>query len=118
MHTETPANGVSGCFLSAGDSARGGLVGEGADHEANNCPGCDGGQNGVSTVIIMDPMIAMRRVIEAPIIVITDDDRVGVIAVISANVIARHIVAIIHKSEGWPRVIVEWTVPAPVKRTR
>lgn len=109
-----PLNGVSGCFL----GARGNLVGESANHEANNGSGCDGGENGVSTVIIVDPVIAVWRVIEAPIIIVANYDRVGVIAVISANVIARHIVTIIHKPEGWPRVIVEWTVSTPVTGAR
>lgn len=95
-----------------------GLVGEGADYETDNCSGRDGGQYGVSTIIIMDPVIAARRVIEAPIIIVSYDDRIGVIAVMTSDIIARHIMAIIHISERWPRVIIEWTVSTPVMGAR
>ena len=119
MHTETPADAVQRVFLKRErDSAMSGLVGEGADYETDNRPGRDRGQYGVSTIIIMDPVIAARRVIEAPIIIVSYDDRIGVIAVMTSDIIARHIMAIIHISERWPRVIIEWTVSTPVMGAR
>ena len=91
-----------------------GLIGEGADHETDNGSGRNRGEYRIAAIVIVDPVIAMWRVIEAPIIIISDNDCVRVVAVIAANIVARHIVAIIHVSERWPRVIVEWTVSTPI----
>ena len=62
----------------------------------------------------MHPVIAVRRLIKTPIVVITDDDRIGVIAIIPANPITRDIMPVIDVPEGWPRVIIEWTVATPI----
>ena len=119
MHTETPADAVQRVFLKRErGSAKFGLVGEGANHETNNGAGRDGCQYGVPTIIIVDPVIAVRRIIETPIIIVAYDDRIGVIAIMASDIIARHIVAIIHVSERWPRVIVEWTVSTPIRGAR
>lgn len=91
------------------------LIGEGADHESDNGSGCNRGENRIAAIVIVDPVIAMRRVIKAPIIIVSDDDRVRVVAVISTDIIARHIVAIIHVSERRARVIIERTVSTPVE---
>ena len=90
------------------------LVGKGANHETDNGSGRDRCQHCVPTILIGDPVIAVRRIIEPPIIIVAYDDRIGVIAIMASDEIARHIVAIIHVSERWPRIIVEWTVPTPI----
>ena len=66
----------------------------------------------------MDPVIAARRVIEAPIIIVAYDDCIGVIAVMASDIVARHVVAIIHVSERWPRVVIEWAVSTPIMGAR
>ena len=66
----------------------------------------------------MDPVIAVRRIIQPPIVIVSYDDCIGVIAVMAADIVARHIVAVIHISERWPRVIVERTVSSPIMRAR
>ena len=66
----------------------------------------------------MDPVITIRRLVQTPIIIITDDDCVVVIAIMPANPVSRHIMAIIDEAERWPRIVIEWTVATPVEGTR
>ena len=110
-----PPTQVSGCFFSAREKALlGALIRQGADYEADNRPGGNGCQNSVSAIVIVDPVIPVRRVIQPPIIIVAYDDRIGVITVMSADMVARHIVAIIHVSEGRPRIVIERTVSTPI----
>jgi hypothetical protein len=110
-----PPTQVSGCFFSAREKALlGALIRQGADYEADNRPGGNGCQNSISAIVIVDPVIPMRRVIQSPIIIVAYDDRIGVITVMSADMVARHIVTIIHVSEGRSRVVIERTVSTPI----
>ena len=88
-----------------------GLVGQGTDHEADNRARGNRGQDGIAAVIIVYPVIAVRRIIQAPIIIITNDDRITVVAIMAANPVTWHVIAIIHEAESWPRIIIERSVP-------
>ena len=59
--------------------------------------------------------MAVWRIIQAPIIIVADDDRIRVVAIVAANVIARYIVAIVDIPEGRPRIIAEWPVPTIIE---
>ena len=78
------------------------LVGQRSDHETNDGTGGNRGEDRIAAVIIMHPVVAIWRFVEAPIIIISDDDRIIVVAIVTANPVARHIVAVIHEPEGWP----------------
>ena len=98
--------------------ALGGLVGEGADHQADDRTGGNRSQDRIAAIIVMDPVITIRRLVQAPIIVITDDDRVIVVAIMSTNPVIRHIVSVIDKPKGRPRVVMERTVSTIIERAR
>lgn len=98
--------------------AGGGLVGQSADDQANNGARGDRGEDGVATVMVMHPVIAVWRIIQAPIVIIANDDRIGVVAIMPTDPIAWHIVAIIDEAKGRPRVIIEGSVTTPVKGAR
>lgn len=108
-----PIDGCPWAFLNV-QAAIGDLICQGTDHETNNGAGCDRSENRVATVIIVHPVIAMRRIIEAPIVIITDDNRIGVIAVITANPIGWDIMPVIDEPESWPRIVIERPVSTPV----
>lgn len=95
-----------------------GLISQGAYDEANDGAGRNRGEDGVAAVIIMDPVIAIRRFIQAPIIVVPDDDRIGVVTVMAANPVSRYVVGIVHEAESRPRVVIEWSVTTIVERAR
>ena len=100
--------------MGARRTRRGGLVGQGADDQANNGARGDRGENGVATVIVMHPVIAVWRIIQAPIVIVADNDRIGVVAIMPTDAIARHISAIIDEAKGRPRVIVEGAMTSPI----
>ena len=97
---------------------RGALVGQGADDQADNGAGRDRGENGVATIIVMDPVISVWRIIQAPIVIIADYDRIGVVAVMPTDAIARDIAMVIDEAKGWPRVVIEGSVTTIVERPR
>ncbi len=76
-----------------------GLVGKGADHQANDGSSGDRCENGVTAIMIVDPVVSIWRLVEAPIIIVADNDRIIVIAIVPTNTIARDIIAIIDESE-------------------
>lgn len=94
------------------------LVGQGANNEPNDRTSGDRGEDRVAAIIVMDPVIAVWRIIETPIIIVANDDRVIMVAIISTNLIVRHIVAIIDIAEGWPRIIIERSVTTPIPGAR
>lgn len=102
-------------FVEREMACHGGLVGKGADHEPNDRTGCNRGQDSVAAIIIVDPVVSVWRFIQAPIIIVADDDRIVVVAIVPANPIARDIVAIIDEPKGWARVVVERTVSAIIE---
>ena len=65
------------------------------DGEADNGTRGDGGQDRVAAIGIADPVMAMRRGIEAIARIVANDDRVRTIAVIAADPVAAMIVAVI-----------------------
>ena len=51
--------------------------------------------------MIMDPVMAIWRLIETPIIIVADNDRIIVVAIVSANAIARDIITVIDEAKRW-----------------
>ena len=90
------------------------LVGKGANHETDNGSGRDRCQHCVPTIIIVDPVIAARRIIEPPIIIVAYDDRIGVVPIMTTDPVTRDIAAVIDKAKGRARVIIERTVSTPI----
>ena len=94
------------------------LVRQSADHEADNRTGGDRGQDCVAAIIVVDPVIAIWRIIETPIIIVAYDDRVIMVAYVSTVPILGHIAAIIDIAEGRPRIIVARLMPPPIPGAR
>ena len=62
----------------------------------------------------MDPVITVRWIIKAPIIIVAYDDRIGVVPIMTPDPVARDIAAVIDKAKGRARVIIERTVSTPI----
>ena len=62
--------------------------------------------------------MSVWRIVESPVIIVADNDRIVVVAVMPANAIARRVIAIIDKIECRARIVIIWTVAAIVIRAR
>jgi hypothetical protein len=61
------------------------------DHQADNGTRCNRGQHGITRSVIIDPVMAMRRVIQVVIGVIGQDDGVVMIGIMPANMVTRDV---------------------------
>ena len=75
--------------------AKGGSVRQRPNYQADNGPGGDGGENRVAAIVIMHPVIAVRRIIQTPIAIIANNDRITVVAIMTTDTIAWDIMTVI-----------------------
>ena len=47
----------------------------------------------------MDPVVTVRWVVKAPIIIVANDDRIVVIAIVTTDAVARYVMAVIDETD-------------------
>ena len=69
------------------------LLAQDANREADDCAGCDGGQDRIIAAAVVDPLMTARRIVETIAAIIANDHRVGAVVITVTNRIARVVVA-------------------------